>query len=324
MSYYVEEKFPDVDRHEFLQAQQINLPVAIDSYKDALWWWNQRQHWRGSPDKPVGRIEDGRRRMRMNADKSISFEYSGHTLCTWQPDNSIDVEPHPGYAYGAFDRFVMPRSIECGRTVQLGPMIYLKIGDAKPYITIETETGKRSGSNPDIWVIRAKGGPVNLSFDKDEDRWMPTNEYSCKPFEWLELDKSGLREASEKYNIPTFMRAIETAMQMGAEIKTSASYNVLDPETKLTAEGEDILTLLEEERFVEAAALVRANVNRTWDANQNKMVEETKGLMQTDIKRIRGAAYAEMGLLYLETARIVNLRQLGTIENKLRDYGKPV
>lgn len=323
MSYYIEEKFPDVDRHEFLLAQQLNLPVAIESYKDALWWWNQKSNWRGSNDRPVGRIEDGRRRMRMNADKSISFEYSGHILCTWHPDNSIDVEPHPGYAYGPFDRFVMPRTIEVSRTTQLGALIYLKLDSSTNHrISIETETGKKYTVNPDVWVIRATE-PINLKFDKDEGRWMPTNEYRCKPFEWLELDKSRLREASDKYNIPTFLRAIETAMQMGAEIETSKGYSVLNPESKLTSNGEDILTLLEEERFVEAASLVRANVNRTWDHTQNKMVEETQGLMQTDIKRIRGAAYAEMGLLFIETERMVNLRKLGTIENKLREYGKP-
>lgn len=322
MSYYIEEKFPDVDRHEFLLAQQRHLPVAIESYADALHWWSRRQNWRGSTDRPVASVEDGRRRMRMNADKSISFEYSGHTLCTWHPDNSIDVEPHPGCAYGAFDRFVMPRSIEVCRTTQLGELIYLKLGDAQGRIILETETGRKLTRNPDILVVRGTA-PVNLMFDKSEGRWMPSNEYRCKPFEWFDIDKSRLREASEKYNIASFIRAIETAMQMGAEIQTSKSRNTLDPKTKLTSAGEDILTLLEEERFVEAAALVRASVDCHWDPTQRRVVENAKGLRSTDIKRIRGAAYAELGLLYLESARMVNLRQLGTIENKLREYGKP-
>jgi hypothetical protein len=325
MSYYIESKFPNVDRHEFLQAQQKNMPVAIESYKDALWWWNQRQNWRGTNDRPVASIEDGRRRMRMNPDKSISFEYNGHVLATWRTDNSIDVEPYSGYLYGPFDRFVMPRSIEVTRTRQLGSLIYLKLsGEDQVRVNLETETGKKCITNPDIWVIRASE-PINLSFDKDEGRWMPTNEYRCKPFEWFELDKSGLHEAAAKYNIPTFLRAIETAMQMGAEIKTAdggyrRSYN---PTTNLTSSGEDILTLLEEERFVEAASLVRANVERTWDASTGKYNEETLGLKATDVKRIRGLAYAEMGLLYIETDRIVDLRRLTTIENKLREYGDP-
>lgn len=324
MTYYDESKFPDVDRHELLCAKNAHLPVAIESYADALWWWKQRQNWRGSNDRPVAAIDDGRRRMRMRDDKSIEFEYNGHVLCVWRPDKTISVSPHQGYPYSAFDRFVMPRTIEVGRTTQLGGMIYLKIDPAAAYtrVKLETETGTRFGTNPDVWVVRGDGEPVNLSFDKDEDRWTPTNEYHCKPFEWFELDKSRLREASEKYNIATFIRAIETAMQMGAEIATASDYGRYDPATKYSESGEDILTLLEEERFVEAAALVRVNVERTYNGN-GTYTEEKNGFKSTDIKRIRGLAYAEMGLLYIETDRVVDLKKLTTIENKLRDYGKP-
>jgi 3'-phosphoadenosine 5'-phosphosulfate (PAPS) 3'-phosphatase len=68
---------------------------------------------------------------------------------------------------------------------------------------------------------------------------------------------------------------------------------------------------------------VRSSEDRKWDAAAGKFVVETKGLNSTDIKKIRHVAYEQMGLLYLESERIVNLPQYNNIERKLADFGAP-
>lgn len=328
--YYDYEQWCDrVSRYEYNQSVTFNMPIEITSYDQALDWYDRRKGlWSNSKDRPIGKSNDYTRRMRMLTDDSIEFEYNQHVLCVWHKDNTLTVNPYDGYRSGYFDRFVMPRTIEAGAGARTGKIIFLKpdletqrAGKAKwDRIQIEGIHGKKLVANPEILVVRAEK-PVTLKPDVGE-RWAPVSEMRCKPFYWYELDKGRLREASRQYNIPEFVTAIETAIQMGADIQTSKAYDTLSA-SRQTSSGEDILTLLEQERYVEAAALVRPAEDRYYDQATGKYVVETKGLNSTDIKKMRQLAYVEMGLIYLESERVVTLPQFNNIERKLLDFGVP-
>lgn len=327
MSYYNPVRVPHIDKREVLMAQQYELPVEIVSYKQALEWWKKRDGlWRSS-DRPAGKTDHYTRRMRQRSDGTIVFDYSNNELAAWHPDNTLTVSPHGGYVNGAFDRFVMPRTIEASSGPRTGKVVLLKLQDEMMtsyrgrynQVQLETDSGTKWVTNPDILVVRAET-PVTLHRG-DGGRWEPVSEFKLKPFYWYELDKGQLREASKKYNIPEFITAIETAIKLGADIETSKSWT--DVNERKTESGEDVLTLLEQSRFVEAAALVRPAETSTYDSATGKWVTEKHGFNSTDIKRVRQMAYVEMGLIYLETERIVSLPQWRNIERKLLDFGTP-
>lgn len=327
MAYYDYDRVQGhIREYEFRMAKYQFLPIEINSYADALDWWKRRdgEDFKGSSDRPVAKREWSHRRMRMRSDGSIEFEDSNHVLAVWHPDKTLTIDPFPTVRYGAFERFVVPRTLEVGLGTRSGKVIYLKPGDIdiRSRIKMETDTGVKCSINPDILVVRAEN-PVNLKLDRSSHRWEPTHEHRLKAFEWFELNKGELRKASVRYNIPEFVSAITAALQMGAEIKTSTAYSS-DGVAKSNAAGEDILTLLEQQRFVEAAALVRPAEERHYDTATGKWVTETKGLSSTDIRKIRHIAYEEMGLLYLEQETIVTLPQFNNIERKLKDFGVPV
>jgi hypothetical protein len=301
-----------------------NMPVEIECYKDALDWWKSRdgQEYRGTNDRPAGDRGHSNRRMRMvPGTKSIAFEYDGHTLCTWHPDNTVSVWPYSTNKYGFFDDCVMPKSIEVDIANRIGSVIYLKPDTERATRRLNLADGRRV-TNPNVLVVRADK-PVTLSFDKERERWLPADEYALKDFQWFELNRSELRAASLKYNITEFEQAISTALELGAEIETA-------PQTKRTyvdsntLNGESILELLEQSRYIEAAQMVRANVNRTYDSVNRTYRTETRGLKKMDLKKIRNLAYQEMGVTYLEQRAIVSLPELLNIQTKLRDFGVPV
>lgn len=322
-AYYDKAKWLNVTSHDYMCAVNANLPVEITSYAQALDWWKRRDGlWTGT-DRPVGKPNDYSRRMRMGPDGSIEFEYDKHVLATWHPDKTLTVEPYPNNKWGAFERHVMPKSISVGAGVRSGKVIFLAPHEAGRHqwrVNLETDTGAKNVVDPDVTVIRGDR-PITLQ-RVGQYKWEPVSELRCKPFYWFELDKGRLREASKKYNLPEFIAAISTAIQMGADIETSKAYDSNVARRK-TSGGEDILTLLEQERFVEAAALVRPAEDRQYDATQGKWVYEKKGLNSTDIKKIRHTAYIEMGLIYLESERVVTLPQFNNIERKLADFGVP-
>lgn len=321
IGYYDPSRWSHVPVHELMQAQGWQMPVEIVSYKQALEWWKKKINlWtQTNGDRPVGKVSDYNRRMRMRTDKTIVFDYCGHELAAWHPDNTLTVQPWSGYRNGAFDRFVMPRTVEVGSGARTGKVIHLRTADNLQKwdkITIESVNGVQYITNPDTLVVRAQD-PVLLHRDEN-GRWMPVNEMKCKPFYWFELDKGRLREASKKYNMPEFLSAIETAIQMGADIKTQDKYGYAKDANEA---GEDILELLEQGRYVEAASLIRASEDKTWDSVNNRYIVEKKGLNSGDVRAIRHKAYLEMGLVYLETDRIVTLPQFNNIERKLADFG---
>jgi hypothetical protein len=326
MAYYDLSRFGShINKWHLQWCQNNDMPVEINSYTEALDWWKRRdgQEYRDTNDRPVGKRDFRTRRMRMRSDGSIEFEYNGHVMCTWHPDQTLTVSPVRGYVSGIFESCVMPRSIETKDGPRVGKIVMIHPENERAWrITMDTDTGVKNMANPEIMVVRADPS-VNLRLSPISGRWEPTNLGKCKPFEWLELNKGELRKASQKYNIPEFIRAIETALVMGADIKTRNAYASVGVKTDTVASGEDILTLLEQSRFVEAASLVRSSEDRKWDAAAGKFVVETKGLNSTDIKKIRHVAYEQMGLLYLESERIVNLPQYNNIERKLADFGAP-
>lgn len=324
MAYYDDSRWPAIKAPELYQARYNELPVEITSYKDALAWWDRRASdaWAGSGDRPVGKRDHNYRRMRKRADGSIEMDYNNHILCVWHPDNSITVNPWSTYASGPFERFVMPRKLSVRSSAQCGKIVYMLPDDNVEWrLTMETDAGTKRQSNPEILVCRAEN-PVNFVYNDETEMWEPANEYKCKPFQWLEIDRSSLREVSIKYNMPEFLSAITAALAMGADIETAKRHSELNAQSATLPTGEDILTLLEQNRFVEAASLVRPRETRTYDVATGKWTSEKEGLNSTDVKKIRHLAYHELGILYIESARIVTLPQLGNIENKIRDFGQ--
>jgi hypothetical protein len=325
MAYYDAANWPGVHTGMLNWCIQNEMPVEINSYDDALSWWKRRgdgSEYQGTNDRPVGKRDFRNRRMRQRPDGSIEFEYNQHVMCVWHPDKTITVSPVKGYTSGIFETCIMPKALEARDGPRTGKCVLIHPSNERHYrLDMETDTGKHNIANPEIMVVRADPS-VNLRLNAD-NRWEPANEMRCKPFEWLELNKSELREASKKYNIPEFIRAIETALQMGAEIKTSNAYSATQVRSATVSSGEDVLELLEQGRFVEAASLVRPRETRYYDHANKKWVVESQGLNSTDIKKIRHRAYEEMGLLYLESARVVTLPQWNNIERKLLDFGAP-
>lgn len=318
-----------IDAFRIKQAEHSELPVTIESYKDALDWWQRKEPWKGSNDRPVGKRDCSYRRMRMNNQGSIAFEYSGNVYATWHRDDTLTISPNTGYAYGAFTNHVAPLGVDSAYNTNLGRYVLLSADNAtKTKIEIQGMHGIEHVTNPDIKVIRAPN-PVILKRQVDEDSgdtmWLPENIWKVSPFEWFELNKSQLREASLKYNINDFVCAIEAALAMGAEIKTAGTHSSRwsKATNNKTTASESILELLEQERFVEAAQMVRVNQSSTYDPVARKYTYNTTGLKAGDIKSIRQLAYKELGLYYIESQRIVTLPMLTNIETKLRDLGKP-